>query len=105
MGSLFLKHPKCLGVLILLLPNIAMAYMGLGSLVPIIGSSIVFIFMAVASILGIIAYPIKKLIDFFHKRETRTEQLDSKDDLIVDPSSNTQSKQYDLDKLKHVDKS
>lgn len=43
--------------------KIAYSYLGLGPLIPLIGNAIVFIFIAIAAILGFLAYPIKKIIE------------------------------------------
>ena len=43
--------------------SVAQAYIGLGPLIPILGNIIVWIFVALVSILGFVVYPIKKILD------------------------------------------
>ena len=39
------------------------AYIGLGPLIPVLGTIIVWIFIALVSVFGFIVYPIKKILD------------------------------------------
>lgn len=50
-------------LLILFFSSSAHAYLGLGALLPLLGSSVLFVFGLVVSILGVIFYPIIKLLN------------------------------------------
>ena len=43
--------------------SVGHTYIGLGPLIPILGNIIVWIFVALVSILGFVVYPIKKILD------------------------------------------
>ena len=59
------KYKRILYVLFFLIisPEIAYSYLGLGPLIPLMGNAIVFFFIALAAIFGFLAYPIKKIIE------------------------------------------
>ena len=48
---------------IFLFNNIGHTYVGLGPLIPVLGSIIVWVFIALVSVFGFIVYPIKKILD------------------------------------------
>ena len=54
---------------IFLFPINANAYIGIGPLIPLIGTGIVYIFLGVIFLLGFIFYPIKKLIAYFKSKK------------------------------------
>lgn len=54
---------------IFLFPINANAYIGIGPLIPLIGTGIVYIFLGVIFLLGFIFYPIKKLIVFLKSKK------------------------------------
>ena len=54
---------------IFLFPINANAYIGIGPLLPLIGTGIVYIFLGVIFLLGFIFYPIKKLIAFLKSKK------------------------------------
>ena len=43
--------------------NIGHTYVGLGPLIPVLGSILVWLFVAIISVFGFIVYPIKKILD------------------------------------------
>ena len=47
----------------------ANAYVGIGPLLPLIGTGIVYIFLGIIFLLGFIFYPIKKLIAFLKSKK------------------------------------
>ena len=50
-------------LLLISVPNISYAYLGMGPILPMLGSALVFIFLIVIGIFGIFFYPIKKLLE------------------------------------------
>ena len=48
---------------IFLFNNIGHAYVGLGPLIPVLGSILVWLFVAIISVFGFIVYPKKKILD------------------------------------------
>ena len=54
---------------ILLFPINANAYIGIGPLLPLIGTGIVYIFLGIIFLFGFIFYPIKKLIAFLKSKK------------------------------------
>tara|TARA_Y100000590_G_C15437808_1_gene907664 strand:- start:69 stop:308 length:240 start_codon:yes stop_codon:yes gene_type:complete len=54
------------------------AYVGLGPLIPIIGNLIIYIFLALVAILGIIVYPLKSIINKFKNKKKNTSNLKNK---------------------------
>lgn len=54
-----------------ILPDIVYAYIGLGPILPALGSVIAFIFVIAIAVLGIIAYPIKKIFDKIKKNKNK----------------------------------
>ena len=53
--------------------SIAHAYLGLGPLVPFIGSAIVYIFIFIVAILSVFWWPFKKLIQFLKKKNKKNK--------------------------------
>lgn len=49
----------------------AYAYLGLGPLIPVIGNIIVYIFLFIISIIGMVVYPIKILLKIKKKNKKR----------------------------------
>jgi len=56
-------------ILVFLFPVSANAYIGIGPLLPLIGTVIVYIFLGIIFLLGFIFYPIKKLITFLKSKK------------------------------------
>tara|TARA_S200000501_G_C20578911_1_gene636331 strand:- start:245 stop:466 length:222 start_codon:yes stop_codon:yes gene_type:complete len=56
-------------VSIFLFPINANAYIGIGPLLPLIGTGIVYIFLGIIFLLGFIFYPVKKLISFIKSKK------------------------------------
>ncbi len=54
---------------IFLFPINANAYIGIGPLLPLIGTGIVYIFLGIIFLLGFILYPVKKLIAFLKSKK------------------------------------
>ena len=54
---------------IFLFPINANAYIGIGPLLPLIGTGIVYIFLGIIFLFGFIFYPIKKLIAFLKSKK------------------------------------
>ena len=54
---------------IFLFPINANAYIGIGPLLPLIGTGIVYIFLGIIFLLGFIFYPIKNLIAYFKSKK------------------------------------
>lgn len=54
---------------IFLFPINANAYIGIGPLLPLIGTGIVYIFLGIIFLLGFIFYPVKKLILFMKSKK------------------------------------
>ena len=54
---------------IFLFPINANAYIGIGPLLPLIGTGIVYIFLGIIFLLGFIFYPVKKLITFLKSKK------------------------------------
>ena len=46
------------------------AYFGIGALLPLIGNAIVFIFIGVVAVIGFLAYPLKKFLEYIKKKKT-----------------------------------
>ena len=51
----------------------ANAYIGIGPLIPLLGSAIAYIFLGAILVLGFLFYPIKKLINYFKNRKKKTD--------------------------------
>ena len=49
----------------------AFAYIGLGPLLPVIGSVIVYVFIGIISILGIIVYPLRKIVKKINNKKQK----------------------------------
>ena len=62
---------------IFLIPQSANAYIGIGPLLPLIGSAIVYIFFGIVFVLGFIFYPIKKLIAFLKSKKKNKIKKDN----------------------------
>ena len=54
---------------IFLFPINANAYIGIGPLLPLIGTGIVYIILGIIFLLGFIFYPVKKLITFLKSKK------------------------------------
>tara|TARA_Y100001970_G_scaffold76425_1_gene97004 strand:+ start:4620 stop:4832 length:213 start_codon:yes stop_codon:yes gene_type:complete len=53
----------------LFISNNAYAYIGIGPLLPLLGSIILYIFLGIISILGFIIYPFRKIQAYFKKKK------------------------------------
>ncbi len=53
----------------------AFAYIGLGPLLPVIGSVVVYIFIGIISILGIIVYPLRKIMKKINNKKDKKEDF------------------------------
>tara|TARA_Y100001970_G_C14026486_1_gene746319 strand:+ start:691 stop:912 length:222 start_codon:yes stop_codon:yes gene_type:complete len=62
---------------IFLIPQSANAYIGIGPLLPLIGSAIVYIFFGIVFVLGFIFYPIKKFIAFLKSKKKNKIKKDN----------------------------
>ncbi len=49
------------------------AYIGIGPLIPLLGSAIAYIFLGAILVLGFLFYPIKKLINYFKNKKKKTD--------------------------------
>lgn len=49
------------------------AYIGIGPLIPLLGSAIAYIFLGAILVLGFLFYPVKKLINYFKNRKKKTD--------------------------------
>tara|TARA_B100000575_G_C23091354_1_gene629208 strand:- start:1340 stop:1588 length:249 start_codon:yes stop_codon:yes gene_type:complete len=56
----------------LLCLNNAEAYIGLGPLLPMLGSIIAYIFISIVTILGLVVYPLKIILKKFKKKNSPT---------------------------------
>ena len=56
----------------LLYLNNAEAYIGLGPLLPMLGSIIAYIFISIITILGLVVYPLKIIFKKFKKKNSQT---------------------------------
>lgn len=56
----------------------ANAYLALGAIIPFIGSSILFIFLGILSIIGFFIYPILLAFQFFKKKNKSAKKNKSK---------------------------
>ncbi len=65
----------------LLICNQAEAYIGLGPLIPIIGSSIVFLWGLVIIVFGLFSYPLIKLFKFIKNKKKSKPDFDNKDEV------------------------
>ena len=65
----------------LLICNQAEAYIGLGPLIPIIGSSIVFLWGLVIIVFGLFSYPLIKLFKFIKNKKKSKPEFDNKDEV------------------------
>ena len=55
----------------------AFAYIGLGPLLPVIGSVIVYIFIGIISILGIIVYPLRIILKKINNKKDKKKDIQS----------------------------
>ena len=62
---------------IFLFPQSANAYIGIGPLLPLIGSAIVYIFFGIIFVLGFIFYPIKKFIAYLKSKKKNKIKKDN----------------------------
>jgi|TARA_B110000008_G_C16798053_1_gene495483 hypothetical protein len=60
--------------------NTVEAYIGLGPLIPIIGSSIVFLWGLIVVLFGLFSYPLIKLYKFIKNRQESKLDLENKDE-------------------------
>tara|TARA_Y100000992_G_C21203117_1_gene461519 strand:+ start:368 stop:601 length:234 start_codon:yes stop_codon:yes gene_type:complete len=67
--------------IILLFCNKAEAYIGLGPLIPIIGSSIVFLWGLVIVVFGLFSYPLIKLYKFIKNKKKSKSDFENKDEI------------------------
>ena len=58
--------------------NYANAYIGIGPLLPLLGSAIMYIFVGIIMIMGFVFYPIKKIYTYL-KNKKKTKLDDNKD--------------------------
>ena len=65
----------------LLICNEAEAYIGLGPLIPIIGSSIVFLWGVVIIVFGLFSYPLIKLFKFLKNKKKSKPDFENKDEV------------------------
>lgn len=65
----------------LLICNEAEAYIGLGPLIPIIGSSIVFLWGLVIIVFGLFSYPLIKLFKFLKNKKKSKPDFENKDEV------------------------
>ena len=47
------------------------AYIGIGPLLPLLGSAILYIFLGIISIIGFIVYPLRKIMAYFKNKKKR----------------------------------
>lgn len=52
-------------------PTNSYAYLGMGPLIPAIGSAVMFIFVIILAVFGILFYPIKKFLNQKKKKEIK----------------------------------
>jgi hypothetical protein len=72
---------KTLIFFLLLICNQAEAYIGLGPLIPIIGSSIVFLWGLVIIVFGLFSYPLIKLFKFIKNKKKSKLDFENKDEV------------------------
>ena len=72
---------KTLTFVLLLICNDAEAYIGLGPLIPIIGSSIVFLWGLVILVFGLFSYPLIKLYKFIKNKKKSRLDFENKDEI------------------------
>ena len=65
----------------LLICNEAEAYIGLGPLIPIIGSAIVFLWGLVIIVFGLFSYPLIKLFKFLKNKKKSKPDFENKDEV------------------------
>ena len=58
--------------------NYANAYIGIGPLLPLLGSAIMYIFVGIIMVMGFVFYPVKKIYTYF-KNKKKTKFDDNKD--------------------------
>lgn len=63
-----------------LLSNKAEAYIGLGPLIPIIGSSIVFLWGLIIVVFGLFSYPLIKFYKFIKNKKKTNSDFKNKDE-------------------------
>lgn len=56
-------------ILYFLITDNAYAYIGIGPLLPLLGSAILYIFLGLVSVLGFIIYPIRKIYKYFKDKK------------------------------------
>ena len=56
----------------LFISNYANAYIGIGPLLPLLGSAIMYIFVGIIMVMGFIFYPLKKIYNYLkNKKKTK----------------------------------
>lgn len=62
-------------IFFILITDNANAYIGIGPLLPLLGSVILYIFLGIVSILGFIIYPIRKIFNYLkNKKKDKLEK-------------------------------
>jgi hypothetical protein len=57
-----------IGLYLLLISHPVMAYIGLGPLLPVIGSVLIYVFVVLLAVIGVLGYPIKRFLDKLKKK-------------------------------------
>ena len=52
-----------------LITDNAYAYIGIGPLLPLLGSAILYIFLGIVSVLGFVIYPVRKIYKYFKDKK------------------------------------
>ena len=67
----------------------ASAYIGLGPLIPVIGSFLIYFFVVLIAVIGVLGYPIKRLLDGIRKKNnsgvSNTSEINVETDTQVKP--------------------
>ena len=64
------------GLWLLFVSSPSAAYIGLGPLLPVVGSFLIYLFVVLLAVIGILGYPIKRLLNRLKKLELHNNQLD-----------------------------
>ena len=62
-------------VFITFFTNVSHSYVGLGPLIPILGSIIVWIFVTLIAVLGFVVYPVKKILDKVKNKKKKQKNI------------------------------
>ncbi len=65
-------------IIMLFVSNYANAYIGIGPLLPLLGSAIMYIFVGIIMVMGLVFYPVKKIYTYF-KNKKKNKFDDNKD--------------------------